>query len=74
MWDNKMKEYEQRAGELLEAMRQVTLTPTQPHSKPWPWYPEPSPNPKAVLTLTLTQPSGTCWTCASSIRRRRKRR
>ena len=23
MWDNKMKEYEQRAGELLEAMRQV---------------------------------------------------
>jgi hypothetical protein len=27
MWDNKMKEYEQRAGELLEAMRQVSLTP-----------------------------------------------
>ena len=46
MWDNKMKEYEQRAGELLEAMRQVRAGARA--------NPSPDPGPGA---LTVPQPA-----------------
>ena len=61
MWDNKMKEYEQRAGELLEAMRQVRAGARA--------NPSPDPGPGALTapqpaSLALNpQPSGTCSTC-----------
>ena len=72
MWDNKMKEYEQRAGELLEAMRQVRAGARA--------NPSPDPGPGALTvpqpaSLALNpQPSGTCSTCGSSTRRRRRAR